>query len=356
MKKQFLKINQFGINLYIISLNIDELIDLYTIALYDPSTEEGYQRPPIPTHYRNIGKYLQTSDPILPSAILAAVDKTQINFSSDNIEIEGKIRIVDGQHRIEGFKYLKKMNPARYEELKNTLFPVIIMESNLKDETYEVEAFINLNSKGKKVSTDLAIRLRDKIRKQKNNYYEDESSLIETLATAITLDVNDNFVFPYWHEAIKTSPNDKNTIISINAFNNSLKPLISTFLKYQEVKNDIQANKFKKLLLNLLIDAWGEVHKTWRACFNNNDLTFDKNYNIQKGIGVNALHIILADCIEKCSGDLKEAFFMFTDIINRSNISSTAWTSGGTFSGNNSAAGFKKLANYITTSGQEALF
>lgn len=347
LRKQFLKINQFGLNLYIVSLSIEELIENYTISIYDSSTDEGYQRPPIPTHYRNIGKYLETEDPILPSAILAAVDKERIGVENNYINISGEIRIVDGQHRIEGFKYLQKINPQRFEELKSSQFPIIIMEIGASDEIYEINTFININSKGKKVSTDLAIRLREKIRTHKNDFYDDMDSLIENIATNISLRLNNADGSPFWLESIKTSPEETNTIISINAFNNSLKPIIKASLPHYRVTNEYETQDLTNQLLNLIKEAWYRIDRKWNDCFDHQKLTFNKTFNIQKGIGVNSLHIILAECIEEANGNFSEALDMFDTIILKSKLTSESWISGGSLSGYTSSSGYKKVAEFI---------
>ncbi|WP_186314344.1 DGQHR domain-containing protein [Bacillus thuringiensis] len=347
MNKPCFKINQFGLDLYIVTLSVEEIIEQYTIAIYDSSTGKGYQRPPIPAHYRNIGRYLESEDPILPSAILAAVDVGHMNFKDNHINISGKIRIVDGQHRIEGFRYLQKINPARYEELKSIQFPVIIMETDPNDDHHEVNAFININSKGKKVSTDLAIRLREKNRARKNDFYKDPDSLQENIATHITLNINNSSSFPYWIGSIKTSPEESNTIISINAFNNSLRPIITAALKYHKVQGEDDASVLIGLLVNLISNAWMTIYSKWDDCFNKQELTFNKVFNIQKGIGVNSLHIILAECIEETHFDIKETQLRFESIINNSSITSESWISGGPFSGHNSLSGFKKVAEEV---------
>ena len=81
------------------------------------------------------------------------------------MEIDGLLRIVDGQHRIEGFRYLKENDTNKYEQYKNFEFPVTILAIDEGQVVEEMDAFINSrNNKAKKISTDLAIHLSNAIR------------------------------------------------------------------------------------------------------------------------------------------------------------------------------------------------
>lgn len=119
---QYVKLKQRGINMFLISSRVENIINNYDVDIYDQETNRtGYQRPPIPTHYRDIAKYLvNNSESIfMPAAIIAAVDPKQIHLSDHHLEIEGKMRIVDGQHRLKGFEY------AIYTEKRTIIIQMI---------------------------------------------------------------------------------------------------------------------------------------------------------------------------------------------------------------------------------------
>ena len=143
MKFKSIKLIQDNICMYMLKMTADELLESYEIQRYDSVTNTGYQRAPIPAHYRRIASYFMTeSKPILPTAIVAAISSESIIDEDGVIELKEKMRIVDGQHRIEGLNSLKKeFNEAgknRYEEIKKAFeFPIILMVIGPEDDEIE---------------------------------------------------------------------------------------------------------------------------------------------------------------------------------------------------------------------------
>lgn len=366
---QYVKLKQRGINMFLISSRVENIINNYDVDIYDQETNRtGYQRPPIPTHYRDIAKYLvNNSESIfMPAAIIAAVDPKQIHLSDHHLEIEGKMRIVDGQHRLKGFEYAiyteKKNNyntdDKKLTQLNNFEFPIILMviDEQTTEKLNEVVAFIDINSKGKKVVTDLAINLRNEMSDKTLDYLEEENKLLEKVATETTLHLSNDKenIGTVWFNAIKTSSNDKGKIISINSFNKSLFPIIKHCIpdtQFYQSPEDVSV--LIDSVQKFIASAWEEIHDTWTESFNE-DKSFNKAFNIQKGIGVHALHLILADCISEykstdrsLSDTLTFALGKFRMILDATPVNTEDWNSGGKFSGYNSASGFKKVKNYI---------
>ncbi|MFY0163762.1 DNA sulfur modification protein DndB [Bacillus anthracis] len=367
---QYVQLKQRNIDMFLISSTVENIIKNYEVDIYDQDNNRtGYQRPPIPTHYRDIAKYLlNNSDSIfMPSAIIGAVNKNQIRLSNQ-LEIDGKIRIVDGQHRIKGFEYAlhtekKKMfdtDEKKLNQLNNFEFPIILMviDESKKEKLNEIVAFIDINSKGKKVSTDLAINLRNEMYNETLDYLEEENKLLEKIATETTLFLSKDKenTDTVWFNAIKTVPNDKGKIISINSFNKSLFPIIKQCIQgTQFYKSEQTVSGIINSLRIFISSAWEEIHDKWTKSFNK-DKSFNKAFNIQKGIGVHALHLILADCIAEykstdrdMSDNLVFALGKFRKILDATPVTTDDWNSGGKFSGYNSASGFKKVKNYILT-------
>lgn len=365
---QYVKLKQRGINMFLISSTVENIINNYDVDIYDQkNNRNGYQRPPIPTHYRDIAKYLSNNSEsiFMPSAIIGAVDKSQIHLS-DHLEVKGKIRIVDGQHRLKGFEYAiyteKKNNDntdnKKLTQLNNFEFPIILMviDEQTNEKLNEVIAFIDINSKGKKVVTDLAINLRNEMSDKTLDYLEEENKLLEKVATETTLYLSNDKenIDTVWFNAIKTSPNDKGKIISINSFNKSLFPIIKHCIpdtRFYQSPEDVSV--LIDSIQKFITLAWEEIHDTWTKSFNE-DKSFNKAFNIQKGIGVHALHLILADCIAEyksterdISDNLVFALGKFRKILDVTPVTTDDWNSGGKFSGYNSASGFKKVKNYI---------
>ncbi|MDZ4614858.1 DGQHR domain-containing protein [Bacillus cereus] len=378
--KNYTHFNQLDMNVYMFSLRIKDVLYKYKVHTYEDGSD-GYQRPPIASHYKNIASYLiENTDRIfLPSAILAAIDYEDVVFSSDNkLNIQQKIRIVDGQHRLKGFEFaIEKLQASedlnKLEKLHNFDLPIILMviDRSKQQQLNEINAFIDINSKGKKVSTDLAITLRDKINDQTSNYYKNESKRKEKIATKTSKYLTEKARSSVWYSAIKMTPKDKGTIISVNSFNRSLYPIINSIDEQlitlvgteENIQEDLIDNVIEFLPI-YISSIWGLISKKWSPCFfTSSEKKFNKDYNIQKGIGVHALHLVLLDCLKiaiKNKEDdpsniqdvldlLSEAKIIFKDILdNQTSVIADDWASGRKFSGYNSDSGFRKVKNYIS--------
>lgn len=372
IQTNFIPLKQKGIQLYLIKLTVEELIRNSSVVLFNPETGEGYQRPPIPSHYKRFAEYLRKNDRVLlPLGVLTATDPDRIEVNG-LMKIRGPLRIVDGQHRLEGFKHLALNNPTKYQEFKEFELPVTIMVIDKDHEVDEIDTFINLNSKAKKISTDLAIRLRHERRKEKH-YTRDLNEIIEDIAIKVTKNLNSDRNSP-WFKAITMAPDERGRIISLNAFRKSLIPLVELFLSYYMDPKDIEdgffifengepehlalnnedtlimleqdEEKFVKLIKSFIDSIWSTVKHKWSDCFNMYEPYFNKEYNIQKGIGLYSIHLAVEDCI-KLEKNTDAALYSFRNIIHKSRIKTEDWESGGNFSGNNSQSGFRLIANKI---------
>ena len=112
-----------------------------------------------------------------------------------------------------------------------------------------------------------------------------------------------------WYKAIRQSQADSNTIISTNAFIKSLMPIIDLFIKYVLNEGNDKGNEeltsilvqdeegLVKYIGYIVDDIWDIVTNKWSDCFKRNKPYFDKYYNIQKGIGLFAIHIVFKECV-----------------------------------------------------------
>ena len=92
-------------NIFFISkMKFDDLDTNSEIPFYDAKSSEGYQRPPVLSHVRNIAKFfIQEKVPILPSAIIAAINKGEYCFNNGKLEETNEIVktdeiLVDGKN------------------------------------------------------------------------------------------------------------------------------------------------------------------------------------------------------------------------------------------------------------------
>lgn len=354
MRFESIKFAQDNIKMFLLKMTADQLLDSYEILHYDSATNTNYQRPPIPTHYRKIANYFLTeSSPILPTAIVAAISSSNIEEQDGQIELKGKMRIVDGQHRIEGLKALKNefasQGREKYETIKNRFeFPIILMIIEPKDEIVEIDAFININSKGKRVKTDLAETLKSKKRELALSAVEFipvNEQLISDIALGVCRKLNTDSD-SFWKDLIIQADeigNRNEQPITVITFMQAIKPVIALSLQgFRSLgKNDMQTQIFK--VSSLLLHIWDKVMDKWPGCFNGEKRTYDKAYNICKGLGVIPLLQIYCNQNNKT----EETIDAFADVLAQSKVREEDWLVGGNFTGLSSGQGKATIRKYI---------
>ena len=171
--------------------------------------EDGYQRKPNRAHYLKIKNYIVKNHETFkfPTSIILGTDKDKIEKliksdpCGDYIEIdenfnEKVFRSVDGQHRIEGIREAAKEKPS----LNNLLLNAIILISPSGHKSVELEAFIDINSTAKRISTDLATLARFDYEIKEKRISESPTKHIAT-KTAFYLKEDDPL--SVWSSAIK---------------------------------------------------------------------------------------------------------------------------------------------------------
>lgn len=366
-----IEIMQDSIKIVITSLTVDELIKLAKPEVYNSvDSPQGYQRPINNNHVKNIVEYLKNEQyPILPTSMVMAIDTEDFLYRSNNeFKFNGHLRIVDGQHRIEAMRRIVKeleeeikLYPNdKYVETQDELnmflrweYPVNIMLLNKSDnwERYiEIRSFVDINKKGKTVATDLAdtnmrnIRATLKELPQKQAIHQISLQVVNTL-------IEDKK--SVWYKSIKTGDIGTNTkIIGIAQFSKSIMSLSRNYLysKYGK-KEYYEKDEIECVVRNLsekLKEYWGIICSKWEHAFvyNSDMKTYSVNYDysIQKGIGVFPLHrLITTEFIG--SKDIDEALESCRRILseNKSQIDSSDWEVGGTFTSYSSSSGHAKI-------------
>lgn len=351
--KDTIKFEQFNIECYMVKMTPVELINNSTVAVFNPDNAEvfGYQRPLNLEHANQIAQYLlNNEDPIMLSTFLCAIDEEDMEFQNGKITINSKFRVIDGQHRIEGLKLIAKYYEERFFEINEHEYAVIICAIKPDQRVYEISTFIDINSKSKKVSTDLAIQLRSKIREEKTlmgRLTYDEQSFIEEVLNRVVNNLGDD-EDSVWYKAFKNA-STRNGIISINAFINSLRALVKKWIKIEGLSEDLNLENLVRLekdITNSLKIIWDMIFIKWENCFD--DKRFSKQFNIQKGIGVNAFHILFTNFMETYDFNQDNAISTFEQVIMNSNIAKADWLVSGPFGQFSSSAGYRELAKVIS--------
>lgn len=364
----------------ILPLNI--LVAISEVLVYGRDTD-GYQRQPNTAHYNKIKKYVLTQNPndfLIPTSIILGGNQEEVIGKLEDLSgikyltIDDSIikyRVVDGQHRIYGLSEASKVNP----NVGNFPLNVIIVLTSNKNRSKELQIFTDINSKSKRINTDLALLAKFDYQIKENSIPVSDINQHIAVKSAYALkEAKGNNV---WQNAIKFDIHSEVTIgiIGIAIFADSIKGIIEKYIEENpyilgEIPLEGQdlikyCNEASTRVSKFLLNAWNEIIKVkWPGAFKEdfikNDegelvkIFYDKDYYIQKGLGIKSLNPIIGDIV-KNEGFNDVALEKFREAIFASKVKIDDWKNGGPFSGFNSESGFTKikqaLLNTITLSG-----
>ncbi len=334
----------------------------------------GYQREPDGLHFNRIKNYILKDNKFLfPTSIILGVDSeliksfiivengiSYIDFS----DIKSKMfRIVDGQHRLRGLEEAAKTNPA----LKELPLSVNILCTPPNSKSLEMEIFGNINSKSKRIKVDLIELARYEyhiIEKSINS-----SEINEHLSIRVAFNLNENKdPLNVWENAIKFGIHDdeKIGIIGVNAFRESIKSIVSSYLINNRGISSLQDGELiektksaSSEIEDFILQAWKIVFEKWPSCFDisQEQIDFDleikkfhykNNYYIQKTLGAKSINGLLGNIISENDDKIDfSSLELFKAILSESDTVTTDWEIGNTFSGYSSESGFAKVAKII---------
>ena len=295
MKLKASRVRQGDRTLYITSLPVSQLLDhrLFVIDQWKPENknkpeEQGYQRDTSPSHKIQIARFLsgQTNDlsHILPMSLyLNARNEFEVKDLGKNVfelNLEGSfpLYVVDGQHRLQGAEYaIKELDNQQVGDYE---MPVIISQVPKVEEVWH---FRNINTKGKRVPTDLGQRLIYDLNRSGDRPVAGTRD--EWVAKALTLTDEMNEKNKVWDKRIQL-PNEKKAkyhVIKQNSFVQSLKPLYSRTRLKRAMADEV---------LEVVTSFWDAVSRTWPQAFDQ-----PQSSVIQKTPGVFSLHMLLADIL-----------------------------------------------------------
>lgn len=313
--------------------SIGWLVNRTYVNVFNPITFEGYQRQIDEKHSDGIVSYLETNT-LLPTSIICAIDN---EYTDDSI-----LRIVDGQHRVHAFKSLKEKNPDRYQEIKDVLIPVIILE-NVELST-EIDTFITINKTSKKVDTSLALVLKNKINIDISDISVPKK---DYLSVELAIRLNSSTSKSIWSDKILFEGNVKNTpqTISLNAFVKANRILISALVKKHYIYLDWKCVEDIDEILNYLERIenliWDAVEQKWPLLFIDES---SKNDIIQGAIGYTSITRYIAFCINNVDsfneGDIYQWIFSIC-------VDTSEWLPGNRYSKYTSVSGYNYIANEL---------
>lgn len=234
IKLNIIKVEQPIGTIYIAKIRPKQLLEMSMVdrrRIEDDDEILGVQRELRPDKVQSIQKYLTSYDATFPNSIIVNTTSEFIkNETPDFIEIEVKentFTIIDGQHRVEGFRD----NPIDNFELIIAIFKDLLIDQ-------QANIFSTINSQQTKVDPSLNLHLEIN-----SKTYTPKKMMIE-VAQSFCLDKDSP-----WFNEIKILGRQNTGIISLSAF---LKPLLE--LTYPErdyylIRNQLTDDKdgFSKL-------------------------------------------------------------------------------------------------------------
>ncbi|KAA0990408.1 DGQHR domain-containing protein [Dyadobacter aurulentus] len=336
--------------------------------------DDGYQRKPNKVHLNRIkNDALKSNNFRLPTSIILGVDEDVVEEMLKNsadpsrlidIDVTKQVfRIVDGQHRIYGLWEASKEK----SELLDFPLNVIIIISQEKKRSVELEVFTDINSKSKRINTDLAELAKHDYQIKEEVIENNEVSRHIAIKTAFFLksEGEENI----WRNAIKFDIHSEISlgIIGVTIFSESIKSIIDKYIldvPYSNNGKDLEGqplieycNNSAKVIGAFLSKVWNDVVKIkWGKAFREdivkNDegeivkIFYSKDFYIQKGLGAKAINFIIGESVKE-HGLNEKAEESIQKIIFDSKVKIDDWRNGGPFSGYNSESGFRKIREVI---------
>ena len=353
-----IRVTQQNKKIYIGRMTASELVNRGVPTEWDPDlgwdlAKQGYQRAPDKKHFTRIAEFLrEEGDPLLPTSALLAAREDQyglidfVSFDKDNPDI-GKILlpkarrlfIVDYQHRWRGLQYA--IENLKCEKLLNFQIPVIIMANVSSYE--EIRQFYLINSKQKRVNTDLGLALLQTMASEANekelmnfvgpgNKYRIRAT---RLTFAIAAEKSGSWVGKIIDPNMATIGNQ---VVSIKSFVDSLRPLLSrTSPIYRKGDNEI---------VEIVLNYWAGIERLMSNAF-----ASPRNYSIQRAIGVFVMHRVAAKKIFKtCVQENDLSSTKIAQVLGKTKsqyLDENIWKVGGFIKTYSSASGQKELADMI---------
>lgn len=292
-------INQPKMKIKMCKFTVDWLVNNTVVKVFNPVTFEGYQRQIDEKHANKIVNYILNSDFYLPSSIICSTEE------NEELTMNTKLSIVDGQHRIEAFRLIRENHPKKYDEIKDYEVSVIVLIS--PDEKDEIDTFITINKTSKTVDTSLAFVLKNLKNKGSNSSEDIDISRREYMAVEVARELNSDNEYKWWYNKIKYEGPTKNTyeLITLNAFVKSLRSYLGCLEKSNVVMckwdNNVNPSDIVekvKSVASLLEYTWDCVYLKWKEIDSADN---EERRIIQGPIGFTAINRYMSYLLKKGS-------------------------------------------------------
>jgi DGQHR domain-containing protein len=169
IRKECFKVQQGGVDFYAFVLDSKTLREISFVSKREIGNPKGYQRYLNEDRIKEVGEYIKKPRSTFPNSIIVSLDSTKARFEPSQEENRGTLVIpkepdiawiIDGQHRLNGFKYSEGKE-----------FDLLIAAYLGLPETYQATIFKVINSKQKGVNLSL---IYDLIELTKDAEYQDQ--------------------------------------------------------------------------------------------------------------------------------------------------------------------------------------
>ena len=340
-----------GLTLYIAAMTLAQLRNHAKVDMWSPSNSEGYQRPLVDRRLRELARYVQEEEGILPTSVLVGTrpdDQPQVEPAGFNDHDQGvsvgelcipdgaTLWVIDGQHRLYGVNYAYERG---VEQLDGYHFPVCILWD--VDRYSEMVHFNIINTRQRKMSTDIVDRHLVQIKGVKGlqmmaSGTRGEKEYLRATATQIVDLLNDTPGVWQYQIAIPGVPARDQGLVRQHAMVVSIEPL----LKDSWIRSVSDEDKVK-----VLVNFWDAAKEAWPEAFDN-----PKNYRVQATVGIYSLHMLLPVIIQRCLVDRDLSKDRMRGLIDGIGISADFWHKehGDPFTLGTGMASIRALAQYLT--------
>ena len=300
-----LKITQSGKTLYLGAMRAADMLNCCVIDTWDPAKlndipHQGYQREVNEAHVGRIADWLKKDkEPFMPNGALLSAREDEYGilpfeatdgdgpgtFGHLTIAEGRQLFIVDYQHRWQGLK--RAIDEGGRNDLRDHVIPITIMSNATRYD--EMIQFYLINSKQKRIDTDLALALvqtlgGDTEMDQLVNLVGREKKF-RIRATRLTFKIAIGTKGP-WASRIKL-PHDipqPDAVLSMKSFADSLALIVSSRSPICDLADE--------KIIDILNAYWTAISQLMPAAFQN-----PREYSIQKTPGVFSMHIVAAKTV-----------------------------------------------------------
>ena len=338
--------------------------------------EGGYQRVPDEKHLNGIVKYVESQSFVFPNSIILAADdssfsgvyfESELNLSYlDFRKVVDKIfRIVDGQHRLLALDRAAHSDPS----LLDIHLQVTVLITNSNRRSVEMDIFNNINSKAKRLKTDLIELAKYDYRIIEERVGSRELNAHIGVNLAYFLNENQN-ADNVWQNAIKIDIHSEVRvgIVGVKAFCESVRGLIECYLNSYSAQVDfmtdnqlIEFSRHSSVTIGeFLIRCWRVVKEKWPNAFLDiykvvdidgeyKALTYKSDFYIQKTLGCKSINYIISDLLNSNFDSYysESVLGLFKELIYNSKLTVHDWQLGKTLSGISSESGFRRVSRII---------